>query len=108
VVTAVCPRRGLARLGHTLGHTVVGPAGPGRPAPPLPLPRGPPCLGAAIAVVPHRAALASPSHRRLAGGCPGLAGMAPCGLGGQRAGACCRVGGNSPSLPYQLSLAATA
>jgi hypothetical protein len=54
--------------------------------------RGPLCLGAAVAVVPHRAALASPSHHRLAGGCPGLAGTAPCGLGGQRAGACCRVG----------------
>jgi hypothetical protein len=64
---------------------------------------GPPCLGATVAVVPHRAALASPSRRRLAGGCPGVAGTAPCGLGGQRASACCRVWGNSPSLLYRLS-----
>jgi hypothetical protein len=64
---------------------------------------GPPCLGAAVAVVPHRAALASPSRRRLAGGCPGVAGTAPCGLGGQRASASCRVWGNSPSLLYRLN-----
>jgi hypothetical protein len=84
VVTAACPRHGVARLGRTLGHAVVGLVGPGRPAPPLPLHHGPPCLGAVVAVVPHRAALASPSHRRLASGCPGVAGTTPCGLGGQR------------------------
>jgi hypothetical protein len=96
-------------LGRTLGNAVVGLAGPGQPMSPLPLHRGssppPLCLGAAVAVVPHRAALASPSRHRLAGGCPGLAGTAPRGLGGQWASACCHVGGNSPPLlhlPSQL------
>jgi hypothetical protein len=65
--------------------------------------RAPPCLGAAVAVVPHRAALASPSRRHLVGGCPGVAGTAPCGLGGQRASVCCHVWGNSSSLLYRLS-----
>jgi hypothetical protein len=69
---------------------------------PLPLPHGPPCLGAAVAVVPCRAVLASPSLRRLAGGRPCHAGTAPCRPGGQRAGACCRVVVTRPFLPYLL------
>jgi hypothetical protein len=46
------------------------------PRPPLPWRR---CCGG-----PAPCRLASPSRRRLAGGCPGVAGTAPGGLGGQR------------------------
>jgi hypothetical protein len=60
------------------------------------------------AVVPHRAALASPSRRRVVGGCPGVVDTAPCGLGGQPTSIRCRVGVKPPYLPYQLRSAALA
>jgi hypothetical protein len=103
VVTAVCPRRGLAGSAARLATPLWAWLALAGLRHRYRCTAGPPCLGAAVAVVPHCAALASPSRRRLVGGCPGVAGTAPCGLGGQWASVCCRVWGNSPSLLYRLS-----